>query len=434
MRALLILLLLVSCQVAASTPKTLVERGELRIKAWLNAEQQFVVGQQVDLTIEVATRTWFTGGTRIKIPEVNNLVVLQRDAFAANLNLREQGQTWVAQRWSLQLYPQQAGIYLLPSIALTVSVNDGSGSSVKGELETDELGFEAVIPEAMSNAEQWLAAPVFEVSEELDRPLEGLNAGDAIRRNITFRAEKLTAMMLPSVEAAAPDGLAAYQELPKLTDKSNRGKASAERREEIVYVVEREGQYLLPELSFHWWNTASQQAELIVLPVLKIDAGHPTSAPGQTNLSDKQQTFDVGTASRLYLPLAAIALCILMLLWFKTRSNSPDGILRRANRSLLKGNYAVAGQLLYAWLARREFDRDGLRLRDQLSGEGNDSALDATMNRIYGESDGQSLTGLPLRKKEPAQTRTRLSAFSRPNALELNPGNSSGARKASAPR
>ena len=57
-------------------------------------------------------------------------------------------------------------------------------------------------------------------------------------------------------------------------------------------------------------------------------------------------------------------------------------------------------------LVRVLYYLDELRLRDQLSSEGNANALDTAMNRIYGESNEQSLTGLPLRNRGRKTSRT----------------------------
>ena len=64
----------VSATVSATTTATslegLLESDQLRLRSWLQPEADIVVGEEVRLTIEVATRRWFAGGTRIRPPEV----------------------------------------------------------------------------------------------------------------------------------------------------------------------------------------------------------------------------------------------------------------------------------------------------------------------------------------------------------------------------
>ena len=51
--------------------------------------------------------TWFTGGTRIRLPEVPGLVILQTEQFASNASERRGDQNWVLQRWTLDVYAQR---------------------------------------------------------------------------------------------------------------------------------------------------------------------------------------------------------------------------------------------------------------------------------------------------------------------------------------
>ena len=66
--------------------------------------------------------------------------------------------------------------------------------------------------------------------------------GDAFTRHITLRATHVTAMMLQPVISSSIPGLPAYEDEPQLRNTSNRGEASAERRQSITYVVEQAGQ------------------------------------------------------------------------------------------------------------------------------------------------------------------------------------------------
>jgi len=60
-----------------------------------------VPGQKVTLTLEIATDRWFAGGTRIGIPEVPGLVILQTEQFASNASETHNGRPgqYSAGRW-----------------------------------------------------------------------------------------------------------------------------------------------------------------------------------------------------------------------------------------------------------------------------------------------------------------------------------------------
>ena len=72
---LAVLALPVPLQSSAATPQALVDGGDLTVSTALSPPTDIVPGQHLRLLIEVATTRWFTGGTRIDIPEVPGLVV-----------------------------------------------------------------------------------------------------------------------------------------------------------------------------------------------------------------------------------------------------------------------------------------------------------------------------------------------------------------------
>lgn len=250
--------------------KTLQDGGHLSIATALEPDGILVPGQRARLIIEIATDTWFSGGVRIRIPEVAGLVILQTEQFASNASERRNGVTWVLQRWSLHVYPQRAGSFVIPPVALEVSVADAAGDSVAGSLETRTTGIQARVPASLEAVDFWVAAPRFAVSQSFDRPLNALAVGDAFERRIEFAATDLQAMMLPDFQPAEIAGLSAYPAPAKLDNSSNRGASRATRSERISYVAEQPGEYLLPARDYYWWNTRNSALELLSLEETRI--------------------------------------------------------------------------------------------------------------------------------------------------------------------
>ena len=63
MLAVLVLLLGAPPTAQAMSPQDLVDRGELTLKTFLSQDTGIVPRQRVQLIVEVATTSWFTGGT-----------------------------------------------------------------------------------------------------------------------------------------------------------------------------------------------------------------------------------------------------------------------------------------------------------------------------------------------------------------------------------
>jgi hypothetical protein len=269
-----LLLLLLACNSALtedSSVAQLLAAGRLQIDSNLDPAVNIVPGQRVKLTLEIATDSWFTGGTHIGIPEIPGLVILQTEQFASNASETRNGQTWVIQRWTLDVFPQRVGDFTIDALPLRLQVNDGEGGEAKGEVRSPAVQFSVVLPDSLATAEQWVAAPGFTVTQNFDRALDDLAVGDAFEQEVRFEATDVLAMMLPTYEPERQPGLAAYPVPPVLDNSNNRGLSMASRTARISYVVEQPGEYRLGAREYLWWNTARGKLELLSLPETRIE-------------------------------------------------------------------------------------------------------------------------------------------------------------------
>ncbi len=284
--ALLAPLLLVALQGHGMTVEELQSSGRLEIKAGVQPETEIVVGQKVVLFIELATDRWFSGGTRVSVPEVPGLVILQTEKFATNASELRAGQNWVIQRWSLDVFPQREGDFSVGPIAVTVSVSHEDAGVVSGDLESPPVSFTVTRPSALEQVKQWVSAPEYRVTQSFDRTPGDLQVGDAIEREIVFEASDVMAMMLPGVQPEQMPGLAAYPSPPILENNNNRGTATARRVERTSYLAEAPGSYQLPAREYVWWNTSTQRMALLTLPATEIvvaGSAEPASGSAKPN-------------------------------------------------------------------------------------------------------------------------------------------------------
>jgi len=421
-----LLILLLATGASATTLQDLLETDQLRVRSWLVPAEDIVVGQEVRLVIEVATRRWFAGGTRIRPPEIRNLVVLQRDQFATNLSRNEEGQTWVVQQWGLELYPQIRGGYQLPGIELELAVNDAKAGIVRGKLTTASLEFSAAVPELLRTTDRWLATPALTVSQRVDNNLLGLRPGDAFTREVTITANNVTAMMLPTPVNIELPGLSAYEEVPALTNRSNRGEAIAERIDRITYVVEAPGSYHIPEQVFTWWDTTSGQVQTATLQALDIDAGSAVTAA----IPQQKSSIDIHIQLRWFLLAGALLLAWRLLRRPRRQALTERKLLQLAARELRRGSSGASLRHLYHWLDLGRPTTQWLTLR-QAAQDGDPAtleAIDGLLASVYGGSDS---TPGKLHWRALLKRRKQCLQSVPGKDLQLNPGNSAVRRKAS---
>jgi len=117
---------------------------------------------------------------------------------------------------------------------------------------------------------RFVTTPNLEVEETWDRSLEALRVGDALKRTVGIEADDALGMFLPVLEFEAPSGIALYHDQPRVTDRVNRGQYRGERVEAVTYVLQRAGEFALPELQIHWWNTRTGTLETELLEARTI--------------------------------------------------------------------------------------------------------------------------------------------------------------------
>ena len=367
---LAVLLLFVCVSASADTVAQLQQEDRLRIKAWIEPEENIIARQQVNLQIEVATDKWFSGGTRIGRFEIKDAIVMQREKFAVNSTRSDGDKSWTVQQWTLVVYPQRDGLFEIPAIPLQLSVAGDGIESIIGEANTQPMSFQAVIPQQIISAQMqdnksWIVSNRFEVEQSFNKATEELAPGDALIRTLTFSADNLPAMMLPEIEIENIEGIAVYRKPPQLTDKVNRGDYIAERTEVITYVFEKTGEYLLPGQVYHWWNLEAGSLESIELEAHALKISGTANATGPA-----QQTSTLAERNRLaeLIPLfkiAGIVLLAVIAAWFVIRKFAKgrgtvssakhqqlsEAALRKQFEKACAGNdFEKAIALFYRWL------------------------------------------------------------------------------------
>jgi len=355
-----------SCLALAEGEQIIETQPQVQVKAWIEPEQALVVSQQLILYIEVSTADWFAGGTRIETFEIDDVVVLRREKFSVNSTRRVAEQTWSVQLWSISLYPQSAGQFLIPAITLTVPTAGEGRATTKVQLQTEPISFAATLPADIGTqfvdqgkpSKTWVATNSYAVTERFDRPLSGLAVGDSITRTIQIQSENVAAMMLPALQLTSPAGLAAYQQPAKMSDQVNRGDYLASRYESVSYVIEKAGAYRLPQLDFYWWDLDLQQMRHEVLPAQIISttgAASPIEVEDTAIAGTSSPDIDVSLAIFLALLALLICFCIGFIYFKRTRVPGPKkaksaDLNRLYQHSCRQGDYHKAVGILYLWL------------------------------------------------------------------------------------
>lgn len=365
------------------TIESLIDASKLSVSHQLLPENP-VLGQEVTLRIEIATDRWFAAGTRFKLAQADNVVMLQRQALAVNSSEQRHGQSWVVQSWDFSVFPQKEGVVFIPEIELSLNINTEQGV-VRGQYSLPSLAMEVSVPEQVRPLDSWLAAKSFTLVTELDKPIDELKEGDAFTLTITLQADNVLAMMLPEISLPAIDGLAIYKRPPLLKNDSNRGNKIARRIEIIDVVVEKTGRYKIPEMTFYWWDTDNQSLEELTFEAIDV-VSNGSEMAGIVSTFKKA---DTNTIRFSWLWLLILVVFIVLITWLvalfvESRKNkilSARTVNKRFNKAIENDDAKAAIRWAYFYLDHYTEKKHAITLRQRLrevaeEGEGLCAQLD----------------------------------------------------------
>lgn len=296
-----------------------------------------VVGQQAKLQIVVLAPNYMTSPPELPGFQISNAVTRQLQSF--NTNEQRDGVSYAGVRFEYAIYPQEPGSYAVSGQKVHVKYAAEPPATREVELALPPVSFEAFIPDAAAGLEPFLAATKLNIAQTIKRSSDQLNAGDAVTRTVTIKAEGTPAMLLPPQQFAAIDGLRLYPAQPVLDDKAD-GRTdvmTSTRVDSATYMLERPGDYSLPAINFEWWNAGSGKVEQVHLDAIPFkvagDQAARTMAP--IDGSRRSWTWDrlVDLVAEHWLAAVLAVAIAVALAWF-----GPGMIRRIADRHRRRRN------------------------------------------------------------------------------------------------
>lgn len=256
-------------------------------RASLQSTEAVVAGQQVRLTIDALTTTWFTKAPVYPDIKVPNAIVTPLDERSQNFNETIDDEKWFGVSHTYVITPTGDGDVTIPPLELTLYPGQSDGP-VKATTQPTTLKVKPLARSAGS--ENRLVSTDVQLKQTLDRNVEDLKVGDAITRTIEIQAVGAQGMRIPPVTFPAIKGLAIYPKPGSVDDhiKDREGVFGSTRTDAATYVVQTAGKYLLPEVTVEWWNPASGKSETTSIPALEFKAA--TNPNYNTEFSLPQET------------------------------------------------------------------------------------------------------------------------------------------------
>ena len=275
------------------------DEPQLLVQARLVPGDAVVVGEAVQLQVDVLTDTWFTRGASLPELSLAGTDVMPPNGEAGHLSQTIQGQTFSGLRYTYRITPWQAQAF---SIApLTVRATPAQAShELSGQ--TPALTFRASLPEGFSPGEPVLAASALRLSQSLTPSGGPFKVGDSLTRSVTLQADGTPGLALPAPPQASVAGLDAYPQTPQVSnlDDGRGGFNGGQRVDRVSYRIQREGDFELPAIRVKWWDSVNRKTRFSELPAVTFKAtARSSDTPVFSIVDDLRQ---MGQPTRLRLP------------------------------------------------------------------------------------------------------------------------------------
>jgi hypothetical protein len=258
------------------------------LRASIEPKTDIWVGQQVRLLIDVLAPDGWAQIRKFHPFEVPGASVLQVESQGTRLSETISGAAWTGQHYEWLVFPQRAGAITIPPIVVDVETKDLATQEVTPlpHQQTPAVAFQAALPPGADQEHGLISTTRLEATQTLEPAIAEYKVGDALKRSISLRAAAISGMAFEPLQYAPVAGVGIYPTEPVVQDAVNRGSLTEGRRtESVTYVFERQGNYVLPDVTVTWWDLGEKRLRREVLPGphVRVVATDPaTTASGGT--------------------------------------------------------------------------------------------------------------------------------------------------------
>ena len=242
-----------------------------RIRIDVQPPETLHVGQRLDFAVEILTEERFAIGPRFVLPRVPDIIVMQESTRPVFGSTELEGKSYTSYRYDFAAYARRAGETLVPAIQAELSITSGVGQKPRTvRVSTEPFGFKVQSPPGAEGMPGVISSSSFSLEESWEPDPGEAEVGASFRRVIRMRAEAVPGMLLPLVPVPESDGYRVYAEAPELVDRQERGELEGRSESVQVFVCQRPGSFLVPELKVVWFDLDAKQLREERLPERRV--------------------------------------------------------------------------------------------------------------------------------------------------------------------
>ncbi|WNC73863.1 hypothetical protein RGQ13_07690 [Thalassotalea psychrophila] len=258
----------VSTPTFAETVESLIDKQELSLTMSLQTEGTIIPNQSVTFEIEVMSAQPFADNMTLSYVDITDAIVIP-PSENTTLDIKTiDGKDWFVQQKKLVVYTMQNGEFVVPPVSVDVSINFKNKQKVKGQLKTKSQQFIVDKSPASLNGQEYLVSSNLVLTEQQkDASETKLEVGNAVTLTYKLTADNMHALLLPDFNIPALPGIKLYTKpIVKKDDVDRLSKLQqAIASQEVTFIFQQEGRYVIPEQKITWWNIKTKQPQQAII-------------------------------------------------------------------------------------------------------------------------------------------------------------------------
>ncbi len=256
-----------------------------------------VVRQPYNVTITVYSSTWFAEPLNFTNLQIENAFIIPFTRTVSGINYINK-KKYATLTFYYLVFPYEAGSLVIPELEINTSIPpEGDYKGKPTTIRTKQQNIRIAPVPSSKEQEVWMVAKNVSVRENWSKDLQNLKVGDVVEREIVISAEGTLPSLILPLEVEEPDNVSIYPAEPELQDKRNDKDANGVRSEKYSYLLEKEGELIIPEETVLWWNPITKKVYQRTLPEQKLNIAANPDMTMMESLKDSLLAMNPGVVS-----------------------------------------------------------------------------------------------------------------------------------------
>ncbi|MCH4821754.1 hypothetical protein ML462_01090 [Gramella lutea] len=228
------------------------------------------VGEPVEVSIKVFTSTFFTKGIDPGNIQVDGAYTIY--FRPVSISIQQNGKTYAGVELKYNVFPYSENSIVFPELNIEVETPpEGDFKGVKKVINTAEKPIRVKPVPNNFEGNEWLVASDLRVSQNWTGDLKNVKVGDVLTRSIGRTAYGTVSELIPPISWDSISKVSLYPTRSQLENNRAKTAISARRTERMQYLFEKEGNVVIPEKVFSWYNPFQNRLYKRTLPEIKIE-------------------------------------------------------------------------------------------------------------------------------------------------------------------